>query len=277
MLKGSKNWPNESYNHNVKLNGEYEFLKEISDLLCFLDRDDSLFKLIEHFTHLTSDTLDYRSMRLEPARMLQSPDTIQFIKDELKGPPTHIAQISSITIKDIFLIKNTNLWQTYQEEKDRIRRDLYGSPSSIGIENPLKDVKWHSRNEKIHVIDPGVAECFLFHGTSPNTVKLIARNGFTTQYKKKARLTGYGALGKGIYLSDAFSKSATYVSCVKCQKQACDCDSIKMILLSRAVLGKIYCDSNRNRKFEEGTSFLIILCYFIFVKRIIQEFLLFRS
>ena len=43
----------------------------------------------------------------------------------------------------------------------------------------------------------------------------------------KKTLVGYGALGKGIYCSDAFGKVATYVTCPQCQQNQCQCSPEK--------------------------------------------------
>ena len=89
-------------------------------------------------------------------------------------------------------------------------------------------------------MDRTAGECWLFHGT--NHAKSIIQNGFTTQYSTPEYFTGYGALGKGIYLTDLFSKASIYINCPKCEKNHCGCApdlaESKVAILSRVTLGR---------------------------------------
>jgi len=65
---------------------------------------------------------------------------------------------------------------------------------------------------EIPVLTPNLGECLLFHGTSESTAKLITHGGFRPDMSQsRGMFGGYGALGKGTYLSDAFAKIATTV------------------------------------------------------------------
>ncbi len=117
------------------------------------------------------------------------------------------------------------------------------------IKDPLNKVKWQTVKP---ILDKSSGECWLFHGT--NCANLITQNGFTAKFKAKDKYFGYGALGKGIYLTDIFSKSSIYVNCPKCQQSHCKCNKreekelkeYKTILLSRVLLGDAYIERNNS-------------------------------
>lgn len=257
----SPSWPKFNWNHDPEWNDP----EHINQQSCILENNDHLYKIIDHYTHLTSDHMTYIAMKYEPARLYHAYSRKEELSDlwnainqeRKKGPPTHRGEVASISIHAILVNKNPKLWRQFQNQKTRIREELQHS----NIKNPLIEVKWHYRDEpQFPVLDPSVGECWLFHGTSLTIAKSIFRNGFTTKYaKKKPFGIGYGALGRGIYLADAFPKAAAYVLCPICGFNQCDCkdkkpnlENCKVVILSRVLLGSVYKDTNKNRKGEEG-------------------------
>ena len=87
--------------------------------------------------------------------------------------------------------KNVELWQKYLKTKSDIRTQI---PTGT---KPLDQIEWHSMGS---VLDEKAGECWLFHGT--NHAKSIIQNGFTTKFAQNERFSGFGALGKGIYLTE---------------------------------------------------------------------------
>ena len=254
-MKSAKPWPINSFEHELNfqndkfISGNFESCK---DIICFLNLQDPLSKILNHFLHSTSDYVEYKSMWFEPARLLHAigdGSGVDFFKNETKfGPPEHKARVGNITISNIFLVKNPSAWKVYQDEKQIVKRFLLQK----NIKNPLSDVNWHSfHKKKMHILNEELGEVWLFHGTNYEKCPLIINNGFTTKFKQKNLFTGYGALGKGIYCSDAFSKALTYATCPQCAKTSCSCGKIKAIILARAVLGNIYQDLYKKRSFEE--------------------------
>ena len=198
--------------------------------------------------HSTSDVYSYKAMTLEPARLLRAINdgkAIEFITDELfrNGPPSIDGRCESILIKKIVCIKNNSAWKTYQETKENIINQL----NELKIKDPLNKIKWSTLKP---ILNKEAGECWLFHGT--NCAHLITQNGFTTKFKEKDDLFGYGALGKGIYLTDIFSKSSIYVNCPRCLKNHCKCKNkkdlkdYKTILISRVVLGNAFIERNNS-------------------------------
>jgi len=200
--------------------------------------------------HSTSDVFSYKAMTCEPARLIRAINdgkAIEFITNELfrNGPPSIDGRCESISIKKIICIKNNCIWQKYQEKKENIKNQL----NELNIKDPLNKIKWKTLKP---ILNRNAGECWLFHGT--NCAHLITQNGFTTKYKEKDKLFGYGALGKGIYLTDIFSKSSIYVNCPKCHKNHCKCNKelktslkdYKTILLSRVVLGNPFTERNNS-------------------------------
>jgi hypothetical protein len=128
--------------------------------------------------------------------------------------------------------KNVELWQKFLETKREIRTQI---PTGT---KPLDQIVWHSIAS---VLDEKAGECWLFHGT--NHAKSIIQNGFTTKFAQNERFSGYGALGKGIYLTDLFSKAAIYINCSECKNNHCTCPppkkSQKVALLCRVTLGRV--------------------------------------
>ena len=131
--------------------------------------------------------------------------------------------------------KNEDIWNKYQKKKNEIQKQI----SHLG--KPLEQIEWHSIRP---VLNESAGECWLFHGT--NHAQSILKNGFTTKYAQPEYFSGYGALGKGIYLTDLFSKAAIYINCSKCKQNHCTCNSntpvndrLKVVILCRVILGQV--------------------------------------
>ncbi len=234
------NWPKFNWKHNSDWN------KEIYDEINELDETSDLFKFISYYVHSTSDVYSYKAMNFEPVRLLRAiiqGKTIEFIKDELLniGSPSNDARCKSISIKKIICIKNKLAWEKYQRKKEYIKSQL------VNKTDPLHRIKWKTLRP---ILNKNAGECWLFHGT--NSAQLITQNGFTTKYKENP--FGYGASGKGIYLTDLFSKSSIYVNCPKCEKNNCKCNhepkkglkDYKTVFLSRVVLGNAFIQRNNS-------------------------------
>ena len=232
--------------------------------LCDLTPDDELYPVLERFIHLTSDTLSYQSKRFEFTRLKKAVENEQltpFIKQELHQPPSHQGRLGSIQIHKIQLNYHPALWQQYQAKKKTIQQAL----EKEGIKSPLANIDWHrgSMTGELPVINSAIGECWLFHGTGQKVMPLIVQNGLTTKFASKKTLVGYGALGKGIYCSDAFGKVATYVTCPHCQQNQCQCSpekreqssknkkEMKAIFVTRVILGKVYMDKDKSRTHAE--------------------------
>ncbi|KAH3732539.1 hypothetical protein Pelo_16630 [Pelomyxa schiedti] len=236
------------WNHEPQWNGTP------TDTIYNMEPDEELWRVVETLVHCTSDTLSYRSKPFEFARMKKAADTgrlLAFLQQEAKHPPIHTGEVESISIKEIKVVKNLQLWKQYQGAKKAIAEDL----TSRGIQVPLNGVGWHSSLCGLPVLNSHVGECWLFHGASQYIVQLITKGGFSTKFSTRKMFTGYGALGKGIYLSDSFGKVSTYVTCPKCGNNCCLCtdktQSLKVMLLCRVLLGHVFVDKHKEHKFEE--------------------------
>ena len=255
-------WPKENkrWIHDKEWHGN-----QTQATLCDLTPEDELYPVLERFIHLTSDTLSYQSKRFEFARLKKAYESGQltsFVGQELHQPPSHQGRLGSIQIHRIQLNDHPALWKKYQEKKKAIQLAL----TQEGIRLPLAQVDWHrgSMTGELPVINSAIGECWLFHGTGPSVMPLIIQNGFTTKYASKKMLVGYGALGKGIYCSDAFAKVATYVTCPGCQQNQCQCSpekreqasknkkEMKAFFVARVILGKVFIDHNKSRTHAEG-------------------------
>ena len=206
--------------------------------VCELTPDHNSWSVINDWVHATSSKISYQSSRFEVSRLLKTLHTksLRSVWEAIKCPPSHNGEVDSITITGIKVFDNPSLWNRYQAARKRIANELGGSKV-----HQAAAVAWQQRLGALPVIDPVIAECLLFHGTRESVMQLITKNGFSTAHQSSGILTGFGALGKGSYFSDTFSKAASYVVCTKCEENHCKCQNqpgTKVMLLCRVLLGR---------------------------------------
>ncbi|KAH3757727.1 hypothetical protein Pelo_10512 [Pelomyxa schiedti] len=218
--------------------------------VCSIANSEKLWQVLVYLIHGTSDTETYKSTYFEFSRLKKAAEggnLLHFLQEETRQPPTHLGQAESITIHEIKVMNNPRLWQQYQEKKG----DISVSLRARTIQSQASQIRWQAKLEGgLPVLNRAVGECWLFHGTSQSTMKKITMGGFSSKFATRKAGVGYGALGRGIYLSDSFAKVATYAKCESCTEN--NCNHLKAVFICRVTLGNIYVDRNKGRKFAEG-------------------------
>eukprot|EP01048_Picozoa_sp_COSAG05_P006301 COSAG05_NODE_404_length_10192_cov_3.830377_4_plen_327_part_00 len=98
-------------------------------------------------------------------------------------------------------VENMTLWKNYVRQKQALGEKLQNSmPVLLGGRPKLPLLQNCNR-----IIDPLLNELWLWHGTSPKTADILAKDGFD---ERVANLQGL--YGGGSYFADASSKSAQY-------------------------------------------------------------------
>ena len=211
-----------------------------------------IFQAVNDCVVNSASALAYKSMPYEFARLKAAYDNNrlgQLIKQ--KTPSFGIDSLNNGKIVKIKLIIHPKLWDTYAQKRKQIRAEL----KRRKISEPTKPVRWISSSPPL--LDEEIGESWLFHGTSFNVMKLITATGFNPNFATSKKYVGYGALGKGTYFSDCFSKIATYVLCRVCQKFRCSCMGntagqkvLRAVFLSRVILGNVLLTKKKDRKYE---------------------------
>lgn len=166
------------------------------------------------------------------------------LKEGRKGGPVPPAS-GAVEIKKIRIIRNVKLWAGYVAMRESIREQIEDGTAL----RTVRFVTGEPDPKRLPVIDGEVGEVLLFHGTSKDTMKKIATTGFDPNFcvnKGTDAKPNYGALGRGVYFSDSFSKVMTYTVCHHCGAYQCDCShkhgdgtagSKRVTFLARVVLG----------------------------------------
>lgn len=248
----SPNWPKEPsrWQHEDQWNGEA--LEQRDSQLCELSSNDELYRLISHMVYITGDYVSVRDAWLfnnQVVGALESKSMKDFLY-AINNTPEHPGFVGSITINSIQVVHNPTLWKQYQDKKAFIMRELNGESTTLTSTH----FPWHrSALQPLPIIDKKVGECLLFHGVrNPDVMPWIIQGGFTTKFMKTSK-RGWGELGKGIYLGEEFSKSATYVRCPECKVSPCRCAQkpTRQIFLTRALLGCVKEDRYHENRWNE--------------------------
>jgi Poly(ADP-ribose) polymerase catalytic domain len=151
----------------------------------------------------------------------------------------------AVEVVKIRILRNVTLWKGYTDMKQEILDGI--DPGSA-----LRTVRFvtGTPSRQLPMIDPQAGEVLLFHGTSKETMKKIAGTGFDPTFcvnKGTDASPNYGAVGRGVYFSDSFSKVMTYTTCYHCGAFKCDCShknregadvaSKRVTFLARVLLG----------------------------------------
>lgn len=127
-------------------------------------------------------------------------------------------------------VQDSQAWAAYARKRAEIRNR---HPPE------LKDLKPQTSElldySAVRTLDHSVNEVWLFHGTSEDAAKSIARNDFRLP-------SGMGNFGKGLYFADAAAKSWSYANSTA--------DGSKVIMLCRVLLGNLKSISGTDRNGE---------------------------
>jgi hypothetical protein len=202
-----------------------------------LSPKDPLYQRLEQFVRETCDEVSYSS-GIEGCRLIRATKDgklWEYVTGAVKHPAGHKAGAYSVTIHKIRLINNPTIWKRYVKKREQVRAELdklREKRGDLSLIDPLHRVLWtNGERTGLPVLDRTVGEVLLYQGRSKRATKKAAIGGAYINPKKPDSfwdffwIRGYGALGKGLYLADSFSKAAVYVGCPKpdCGKTFCDC------------------------------------------------------
>ena len=148
--------------------------------------------------------------------------------EDILGPATFSTCETNFRVRKVFQVQNLDLlhrYVMYCQDLQRRRKNTRTDPIEPAVGEALQKKYENMR------LEDGIGamqnECLLFHGTSFETAKKIAKEGFDSRL---ARENGY--YGKGTYFASQSCKSAQYSEMYG--------SSQKCIILARVVLGHPY-------------------------------------
>jgi|GEM_PF-6055386 hypothetical protein len=201
----------------------YDVMKYIrlNSAMCIqVDASNSSYQNLEAFA--------YQSVLNQPASYVRF-ETAQFnlaiqsgmhglfnFMNRLLSENITIGDDYTIQIKSIEKIHNPRLGMEYQMRRMQISSHV----SRHGGVNQLVKLRTHELGGDCDVL---LNETILFHGINPKFLDSILHKGLDPVYCTANKITGFGPLGKGVYLTDSFSKAVLYSKCSKCFKDKCAC------------------------------------------------------
>jgi hypothetical protein len=109
-----------------------------------------------------------------------------------------------------------------------------------------------------HLLDRNANEFYLFHGTKPDVIDIVKKDGFD---ERVGRVNGM--FGAGVYFAENASKSNQYIPCSQCgkgsilTKDQCECKETSekscQMLLCRVVLGDVHVALKYEKAKYQGT------------------------
>lgn len=125
----------------------------------------------------------------------------------------------------VLRVENWHLLQKYRNHVHQMKQDLAKYRIKPGVVEPRLPDLLNEMLEYYGGGDPEINECFLFHGTSPQTATCIAQEGFDF------RMARAGYYGRGTYFASQSCKSFQYTG---------DGDvDLRTLIVSRVALGDI--------------------------------------
>jgi hypothetical protein len=156
--------------------------------------------------HPTGATKTLDRAPLETSLLCNAPEREADLLGKMKSSIMHGTShgMDNLKVHSVQLIENERLWREYTHQ-----RGLFERHDGMEVLTTRQNVKhWlddAAGEQYPHVIDAQANEVWLWHGTKPDTAKIIAERGFD---EREARLEGmYGA---GNYFADCSSKSHQY-------------------------------------------------------------------
>lgn len=133
----------------------------------------------------------------------------------------------------ILVCKNQARWGAFEQ----CRANFDGS--GVDATNDFQNLQWTTQTSaNFPLIDPKRGECWLWSGQSLDILHGVMTHGFQGIHCQSTGTTGYGALGRGNYFTDKFSKALLYAINLRNEYfgEAKGLD-FRVLMLSRVLLG----------------------------------------
>jgi hypothetical protein len=133
----------------------------------------------------------------------------------------------------ILVCKNQARWAAFEQ----CRANFDGS--GVDATNEFQNFQWATAGHaNFPLIDPKRGECWLWSGQSLDILHGVMTHGFQRIHCQSAGGTGYGALGRGNYFTDKFSKALLYAMNLRnLYFGAAEGSDYRVLMLSRVLLG----------------------------------------
>lgn len=151
----------------------------------------------------------------------------------------------TVDVTSIQRVHNSELVQQYNLYKQEVKQHIQASE--------VKDID----TARLGNMDHDVNERLLFHGVNPKFLDGMLENGLSKRFNQGSKLLGYGALGKGVYLTDSFAKAVTYSKCSRCGQPYCnhvmaDGNSYPRVMLGvTTTMGNVQQTDTKKRHIEQ--------------------------
>lgn len=226
------------------LDAQVSYSSRFSDFRrVYVKPDTSAYACMEDFAYSSVGAKPASYVRFETAQFSLA---LQSGMPGIKGFLTRLAS-SNITIGDdhdieiisIQKVFNYQLEMDYHKKQFEIARQI----NTQGGVNERASVRTHGL---IPECDPALNETVLFHGLNPKFLDAIIQNGLNPAYCMANKYTGFGPLGKGVYLTDSFAKAVLYSKCSICFKDKCDCilpdgtSPERAVLVCKVTMGDVF-------------------------------------
>lgn len=162
------------------------------------------------------------------------------LADFIQPPNSFGGQDEFFAIQVIESLESKALSAQYEKRKEAIKQELKSQNKTASTYRGV-EIAGLSEN-----LDQTVGEVFLYHGTSlANSCNILASGFNSKKYCNAGLWKGYGPLGRGVYFSDQFSKSAIYAMCALCSSYRCACNTPdglpipKILILNKVMLGSV--------------------------------------
>ena len=130
----------------------------------------------------------------------------------------------AVVVHHVERVENWTLWQKYTTSKLTMQHQPGGPFPRLDSKANVSRLVHGAR-----VIDPGVNEYWLWHGTDASTADILAQTGFDIRVASRS-----GLYGAGSYFADAFCKANQYAGTPNARGQHC-------VLYCRVLVGNAYC------------------------------------
>jgi Poly(ADP-ribose) polymerase catalytic domain len=139
----------------------------------------------------------------------------------------------------VLVCMNLDRWSKFQACRDNFDR------SGVDATEDFKDFNWSVAGGEdggtFPVINAKRGECWLWSGQSLDILHGVMARGFQRIHCESNATTGYGAMGRGNYFTDKFSKALLYAMNLRNEYfGAAKGSDIRVLMLSRVLLGNYY-------------------------------------
>jgi len=152
----------------------------------------------------------------------------------------------------ILVCKNQDRWSKFEQCRQNF------DASGVDATQDFANFQWAvgANTPNFPLIDAQRGECWLWSGQSLDILHGVMSGGFQRVHCESNGSTGYGALGRGNYFTDKFSKALLYAMNLRNEYfGAAKGSDIRVLMLSRVLLGNYLSFDNASQTEREAQRF----------------------